>query len=48
MAEGFGEQSTSGIRNKNAPDLLVQNTGDSGGVGGPTAYFLRMCKGEGL
>ena len=39
VAKGGGEQSTSGRRDTIAPDLLGQDTGNSGGVGGPTTYF---------
>ena len=39
VAEGGDRKITSGSGYTTAPDLLGQETGNSGGVGGPTAYF---------
>ena len=39
VAEGGIKQNTSGSGDTTAPDLLEQETGNSGGVGGPAAYF---------
>ena len=46
VAEGRGTKSTSGSKDTAALDLLGQDTGDNGGVGGPTAYFLTFFKGD--
>ena len=46
MAEDGGKQSTSGRGDTTAPDLLGQDTGDSGGLGGHMAYFRCMCEGD--
>ena len=42
LAKGGGKQIASGSRDTTATDLLGRETGNSGGVGGPTAYFLHM------
>ena len=39
VAEVGGKKSTSGGGYTTAPDLLGKETGNSGRVGGPTAYF---------
>ena len=39
VAEGGGEQSTSGSGDTTTPDLIGQETGKSGGMGGPTAHI---------
>ena len=39
VAKGGGKKSTSGSRDTTATDLLGKETGNSGGVGGPTADF---------
>ena len=39
VEEGCGKQSTQGSGDTTAPDLLVKETGKSGRVGVPTAYF---------
>ena len=39
MAEGGGGKRTSGSGDTTAPGLLGQEEGDSGGIGGLTAYF---------
>ena len=44
VAAGGGKNSPSGSWDTAAPDLRGQETGDSGGVGGPTDYFCRLCK----
>ena len=48
MEEGGSKNSPSGIGYTAAPDLLGQEKGDGGGVGGPTAYFRLLYKGGGL
>ena len=48
MVEGGGKNSPSGSRDIAAPDLLGQATGDSGGLGGPTTYFQRLFKVDGI
>ena len=48
VVEGKGKQNTSGRGDTTAPDLLGQETVNSGRVGGPTAYFLRMLEGDRL
>ena len=39
MTEGGGKQSTLGSGDTTDIDLLRQEKSNSGGVGGPTAYF---------
>ena len=39
LAVGDGKNSPTGSRDTDAPDICGQATGNSGGVGGPTAYF---------
>ena len=48
VAEGGGRKSASGSRDTTAPDLLGQESGNSGGMGGLTAYLQGMRKGDGL
>ena len=45
MAKGVDIKRTSGSGEITTSDLLGQDTGNSGGVGGPTDYFRRMYKG---
>ena len=42
VAEGGDGKSTSGREDTTTPYPLVQDTGNSGIVGGPTAHFQRM------
>ena len=42
MATGGGKNTPSESEYTAAPDLRGQETGDSSGVGGPTAYFRRL------
>ena len=46
MVQGGGEKSPSGSGNTAALDLLGQDTGSSGGLGGPMAYFRNLCEGD--
>ena len=39
LSEDYGENSPIGIGDTSAPDICGQETGNSGGLGGPTAYF---------
>ena len=39
LAAGDGKSIPTGIGDTAAPDIYGQETGDSGGVGGPTNYF---------
>ena len=48
VAVGDGKYSPPGSGDRDAPDICGQETGDSDGVGGPTAYFRRLCKRDGL
>ena len=48
MAECDGGKSTSGIRDTNSLELLGQEAGDSGGMGGLAADLRYMRKGDGL
>ena len=48
MVEGSVKNSPSGIGDTSDMDLLRQETGNSGGVGDNTAYFQRLCKGDGI
>ena len=45
VAEGGGRKSTSGSRDTTAPYLLGQEAGDSGRMGGLTAYIQCMHEG---
>ena len=48
VSEGGDGQSTSGSGDTTAPDLLGQESGDSGGMGVPTAHIWFMYKVDGL
>ena len=48
MVEGGGGKSTSGSGDTIVPDLLGQEAGGSGGIGGLTAYLRCMRKGYSL
>ena len=48
MAEGGGGKSVSRSGDTTAPDLLGQEAGDSGGMGGLKSYLRGMCEGGGL
>ena len=48
VAEGGGGKITSRSRDITTPDLLGQKTGNSGGMGVPTAHFRHMYEGYGL
>ena len=39
LVAGEGKKSPPGIGDRSAPDICGQETGNSGSVGGPTAYF---------
>ena len=43
MASGDNKNITPGSGDTSAPYIFGQDTGDRGGVGGPTAIFLRLC-----
>ena len=44
LASGEGKNSPTWSRDTAAPDICGQETGDSDGVGGPTAYFWPLCE----
>ena len=48
MAEGGSKKSTSGSKDTTAPDLLRQEAGNSGGMGGPMAHIQCMSNRDGL
>ena len=48
VAEGGDKKITSGSGDTTAQDLLGQETGNSGGVVGPTSHFRRMCEVNGI
>ena len=46
--DGGSKNITSGSGGTTSPDLLGQEIGESGGMGGPTAHIQCMCKGYGI
>ena len=46
VAEGGGEQHTSGSGEKTGPDLLGPEIGNSSGIGVPTYHILNVCTRE--
>ena len=48
LAAGDRGESPIGISYTAALDICVQDTGNIGGAGGPTAYFWRLCVRDGL